>query len=121
MRNRNLLNLFKTAGRNQRSTQLFKLFPILIFVLTSVLFSFPVPLTTAPGTANAGGMSSSGHGFQSPQFKTDINQELPTSILTTVSCVSIQLVIGYNVDVLPFFQQFRVTRSGIRAPPFQTS
>jgi hypothetical protein len=120
MKNRDILKQFKQLKRNRKTRELFKLLPALTFILTSVLFLFPLPVPTAAGGCNTPSMNNTntGYGLHSPHYKPDVTFSPSASwVLPAVSCfLSFYFLKNYFV-ISRLFPQYRPVSSGIRAPP----
>jgi len=117
MKHRDILKPFKPR---RKTTGLYKLLPVLLYVISSVLFLFPLPVFTVPAAAGPSSMSStdSGYGLHAAQHKSDMTFSDPGWLLPAVSCFLAFYFLKNYFNVSRLIPQKRPVSSGIRAPPY---
>jgi len=116
MKHRDILKPFKPR---RKTTELYKLLPVLLYMISSVLFLFPLPVFTAPAAAGTSSMSStnSGYSLHAEHHKSDMTFSDSGWLLPAVSCFLAFYFLKNYFNVSRLIPQNRPVSSGIRAPP----
>jgi hypothetical protein len=117
MRKQDILQRKKPFKPGMKRRDWLRLFPLLIFLASSVLVLLPAPVNAAPPSAKATSMSSTPFYLHPAKPKTDVTIAPHYSLVLPVSCYHYFYSFKNHFVIIYLFPQTTPQGTGIRAPP----